>query len=39
MTITAGFTGTAFTSGWPEVVMPPMSLPHCRLLRDRGGAR
>ena len=38
MTITAGFTGTVFTSRWPEVVIPPMSLPQFLLAAaaDRG---
>ena len=38
MTITAGFTGTVFRSRWPDVVIPPMSLPQF-LLAARGPGR
>jgi hypothetical protein len=33
MTITARFTGTVFRSRWPDVVIPPMSLPQFLLVR------
>ena len=37
MTITAGSTGTVFRSRWPDVVIPPMSLPQFLLAAaDRG---
>ena len=38
MTITAGFTGTVLRSRWPEVAIPPMSLPQFLLAAaaDRG---
>ena len=37
MTITAGPTGTVFRSRWPDVVIPPMSLPQFLLAAaDRG---